>query len=579
MARMIPSFVDERTPPGERDVFNLIAGGPPEYTVIHSLDLAPWNRGLRTEIDFLVIDPVAGIICIEVKSHDHIAFDGERWHPESIVRSPFKQAADARHTFYRRLSELEPSFKRIPIVHCCIFPRSAFELPANMSIQRWEVIDGRQFRRFESSAALLAEIRARIGQSIDADAALSGIDRPLTAGEIGQIVRLCVPIQKRNPDRREEIARREEDMDRILRRHQRPAVQLGAANRTLIVSGGAGTGKTLIAMEIARRAAARGNRVALLCFNQLVGGWIRRQMERSGPLPPNLLVGRAIRVLADMAAVDIPIDAPSDFWDVVLPSRLEEQFTDPEFASEAKIDYLVVDEAQDILARPWLWGCLIQLLGPNARMPTFALLGDFDNQVLNQRSTMQKSLDRVLESSNPTLYRLTENCRNYRIVGDTAVTLAGLDGPVYEDYLRLGGGMDDYDIHFYKDDAEQERKIGEILAQFKAKGYRPSEIVLLSLRADDTSAASRLKRSGWRLRPAWQESDATAFASIHAYKGMENKIVILTDMYLQDLHFHRDLFYTAMTRATESVRVLCDMRSQETLRHWLSERFGHERTV
>jgi superfamily I DNA/RNA helicase len=212
-------------------------------------------------------------------------------------------------------------------------------------------------------------------------------------------------------------------------------------------------------------------------------------------------------------------------------------------------------------------------------MPSFALLGDFENQVLNERSTMQRSLDRVLETSSPTLYRLTENCRNYRIIGDTAVTLAGLDGPVYEDYLRLGGGMDDYDIHFYKDDAEQMQKIREILAQFKSKGYRPSEIVLLSLRADDMSAASRLKRSGWRLRPAWQEGEATAFASIHAYKGMENKIVILTDMYLQDRHFHRDLFYTAMTRATESVRVLCDTRSQETLRHWLSERFAHERTV
>jgi Nuclease-related domain/UvrD-like helicase C-terminal domain/AAA domain len=576
---MIPSFVDERTPPGERDVFNLISGGPAEYTVIHSLDLAPWNRGLRTEIDFLVIDPAAGIICIEVKSHDHIAFDGERWHPESIGRSPFKQAADARHTFYRRLTELEPSFKRIPVVHCCIFPRSAFELPSNLSVQRWELIDGRQFRRFESAAGLLAEIRARIGQSIAADAALSRLDRPLSVGEIGQIIRFCVPIQKRNPDRRAEIVRREEDMDRILRRHQRPAVQLGASNRTLIVSGGAGTGKTLIAMEIARRAAARDSRVALLCFNHLVGTWIRRQMERSGALPPNLVVGRAIRVLADLASVDIPAEAPPKFWDETLPRQLEDRFTDPEFASEARFDYLVVDEAQDILARPWLWDCLTQLLGSDARAPSFALLGDFENQVLSERSKMQESLDRVRATSNPTVYKLTENCRNYRIVGDTAVNLAGLDGPVYEDYLRLGGGMDDYDIHFYEDDAEQTHRISEILVQFKAKGYRPSEIVLLSLRGDDLSAAGRLKRSGWRLRPAWQEGDGTAYASIHAYKGMENKVVILTDMFLQDRHFHRDLFYTAMTRATESVRVLCDTRSQETLRQWLSGRFRYERTI
>src|SRR5688572_11524393 len=106
MARLIPSFMDERTPPGEREVFTLIAAGPDDWTVLHSLDLAPWNRGLRTEIDFVVLVPDKGILCIEVKSHDRISFDGSRWHPESIRRSPFKQACDGSRTFYRRLSEL-----------------------------------------------------------------------------------------------------------------------------------------------------------------------------------------------------------------------------------------------------------------------------------------------------------------------------------------------------------------------------------------------------------------------------------------------------------------------------------------
>ena len=44
MAHMIPSFVDEHTPPGERDVFNMLAAGPEDWVALHSLDLAPWNR-------------------------------------------------------------------------------------------------------------------------------------------------------------------------------------------------------------------------------------------------------------------------------------------------------------------------------------------------------------------------------------------------------------------------------------------------------------------------------------------------------------------------------------------------------
>ena len=56
MARLIPSSMDDYTPPGERDVFNLVAAGPDDWVALHSIDLAPWNRGLRTEIDFVIIE-------------------------------------------------------------------------------------------------------------------------------------------------------------------------------------------------------------------------------------------------------------------------------------------------------------------------------------------------------------------------------------------------------------------------------------------------------------------------------------------------------------------------------------------
>src|SRR5215467_9034309 len=106
MAKLIPSFMDDRTPPGERDVFNMLAAGPDDWVVLHSLDLAPWNRSLRTEIDFVVVIPDAGILCVEVKSHENISFHEDRWWPHDIKRSPFKQAADASHTLHRRLSGL-----------------------------------------------------------------------------------------------------------------------------------------------------------------------------------------------------------------------------------------------------------------------------------------------------------------------------------------------------------------------------------------------------------------------------------------------------------------------------------------
>src|SRR6185312_7336674 len=134
------------------------------------------------------------------------------------------------------------------------------------------------------------------------------------------------------------------------------------------------------------------------------------------------------------AGVEIPEDPSPDFWDRVLPERVEERLTDPDFKASASIDYLVLDEAQDVLARPWLWDCLAQCLTGSIQRGSFMLLGDFDHQVLAQRDLMQRALAATYETSRAVRWRLAENCRNYRIIGDTAVRLSGLNGEVYSGY-------------------------------------------------------------------------------------------------------------------------------------------------
>ena len=575
MARLIPSFMDDRTPPGERDVFNMLAAGPDDWVALHSLDLAPWNRGLRTEIDFVVIVPDTGILCIEVKSHANIAFEDDRWYPAEIKRSPFKQASDGRYTFYRRLRELAPQFKNIPVVHCCVFPRAPFDLPPNLSIQPWELMDIRTFRTFGSGESFCMDLRARMQKSVQADGNLSALAIRLSQSQIEEIVTCCVPVRKRRPDAREEIVRREEQAGKILREQQKPVLQLAALNDQLVVFGGAGTGKTLIAIEVARRAAEKGRRVALLCFNQLVGEWMREHTNRITPPMPNLIVGRAIQIMAEMTGVEIPDKPSREFWEIELPRMLEERLTDPDLKAVASFDYLVLDEAQDIIARPRLWQCLTQFLAGSIERGAFALFGDFDNQVLSERSVMDEALASLDAASRPSRWRLSENCRNYRIVGDTAVRLGGFANEVYSGYMRVGGGVQNYDISFYEHERAQLDQVGRWLKDFKSQGYKSSEITILSFRSVDTSAATRLKHEGFKLRPTWQAGDFTGYTSVHAFKGMENKVVILTDLVLGEADFHRHLFYTGMTRATESVRVSCDINSKETLLGWLTGKDRH----
>jgi hypothetical protein len=569
MARLIPSFLDDHTPPGERDVFNMLAAGPDDWVALHSLDLAPWNRGLRTEIDFVVLLPDTGILCLEVKSHDTISFENGRWHPPDIRRSPFKQASDGRHTFYRRLRELAPQFSQVPVVHCCVFTHARFDLVPNLSVPARELIDGRLFRSFVSAEAFCADLKTRMQGSIAAERTLHPIARPLSPTQVDTIVKTCLPIQKRRLHTREEIERREQEVERLLRIQQKPIVQLATMNDRVVVNGPAGTGKTLIAMEVARRIAESGRRTGLVCFNHLVGDWMHEQVQRWAP--PMLIAGRAIQVMAEMTGVRIPKTPSLRYWDQELPEQLEERLTDPDLRLSAMFDYLVVDEAQDLLARPALWECLTRFLDGGITSGSYCLFGDFENQVLGERRAMETALSVIRSTGRPATYHLSENCRNYKIVGESAVRLSGLSRGMYSGYMRAGGGLQNYDISFYADEREQQELVARWLKEFKSQGYKPSDISVLSFRTSEDCAAARLSAAGFRLRPAWQHAaDCIAYASVQAFKGLENKVIILTDVALGHFDFHRDLFYTVWPRANVSVRVSCDKRSQETLANWLT---------
>jgi hypothetical protein len=577
MAHLIPSFMDDRTPPGERDVFNLLAGGPDDWVALHSLDLAPLHRGLRTEIDFVVIVPDTGIVCIEVKSQESISFENDRWNPPDLKRSPFKQASDGRYTFHRRLRELAPNLRHVPVIHCCIFPNARFDIAPNLSVQPWELVDARTFRSFSRAVDFCSDLRIRMLKGIRSDRNLNLLHEPISSIQVDMIVKCCLPFQRNRPNARDEIKRGEQELERILRVQQKPILQLSASNDRVIVTGAAGTGKTLMAIEVARRAATDGRRVGLICFNQLIGDWMKRRAEFDIGPHPNLIVGRAIRILAEMADINIPKDPESLFWDRDLPEQLEERLTDPDFRAVATFDYLVVDEAQDLLAKPRLWECLMGFLDKGSASGSFCLFGDFENQVISDRNAMDRTLALLRASAKPANYRLAENCRNYKIVGDSAVRLSGFDESVYSDYMRVGGGIKNYDIYFYEDAHQQRGKLIQWLNEFKVQGYTPAEITLLSFCGAESCAASLLAKDGFNVRPVWQQAvGSTGYTSVHAFKGLENKIIILTDVVLSGAAFHRSLFYIGMTRAIESVRILCDIGSKEILVEWFTGKANHE---
>lgn len=236
--RMIPGFIDETSPPGEIDLYRKLESARCNWTVIHSLDLAPSNHNRRTELDFVIVIPDVGILCIEVKSHREIGFDGDHWYPESITKSPFRQAEDARYALRRRLVERLAIFSQVPVIHCCVFPRADFTVPPNLSVSPYEVMDRYRFDACTTGDALCEALKTMALRLINADPTITLMKAPLSGPQVEDFVSFCFPIRTRRPEKITEICYREEELEKLLRDQQYPVLRLTDYNPRVLVEGG-----------------------------------------------------------------------------------------------------------------------------------------------------------------------------------------------------------------------------------------------------------------------------------------------------------------------------------------------------
>lgn len=117
-------------------------------------------------------------------------------------------------------------------------------------------------------------------------------------------------------------------------------------NRRIVVTGGAGSGKTRLAVRWAQRAASRGETVMMVCYNDPLGYELQERITpRDGVVVGPFL--RVIQELPGMPPIDEPANAGDDWWKETLPSHIEQHFD----KIRIRFDTIVVDEAQDFQQR------------------------------------------------------------------------------------------------------------------------------------------------------------------------------------------------------------------------------------
>src|SRR5208283_2510627 len=147
-------------------------------------------------------------------------------------------------------------------------------------------------------------------------------------------------------------------------------------------------------------------------------------------------------------------------------------------------------------------------------------------------------------------FPLRVNCRNAE---EIAIGLE-LMCQIHPGYSRiLNTGMHaDIEAHFYK---SQEQQLSLLKGTLKAlsQSFLPSEIIILSTKENNLACAQALSADKsiylQPFREKTPEHESIAYASVHAFKGLESPAVIFTDIESFGTELSRSILYTGMSRA------------------------------
>jgi DNA polymerase III delta prime subunit len=558
---MIPPIVDPSTrSPGEREAFLRLASDPEtaRWSILHSLDISHHRVQVSGEIDFLVVIPRKGAVCLEVKAHRQVSRRNGLWFlgqdQKGDPRGPFKQAAAAMHSIRERLVARFPHLSRVVFWSAVLFPFVEFKEQTD-EWHEWQVIDARAWRSrslgqciehvLDNAHEFLAQRRTAAWYARD-----SGEPNEEQCREIIQFLRPDFEFYESPSDRRKE---RNEEL-RKYTGEQLEALDAMEDIPRVVFDGPAGTGKTLLAIEVARRAAARNTDTLFICFNRLLGEWLRKETATLG----QLVTCRTLHShMLDLTAIE-PLKGAQDsrFWEVTLPSSAIDHLLDDMAESEKRqYDLLIVDEAQDILRSEYL-DVLDLILRGGLASGHWRFFTDSARQAIYKAADIPLETFLQQRSGRATKFRLTVNCRNTPRVAALVAILGGLH-PTYGRVRRPDDGIEPI-VQFYQSHQHQQEIVCQTLDELIEEGFRGEDIVILSPTAANSCAAQITKRP-WcdRLRPVGSHTGGhIRYASIYAFKGLESPAVIVTDVENASGSDAESLLYTAITRTTERLILL-----------------------
>lgn len=553
MARIYPERVHPNTQShAERILYERLRDDlPHDYTVFHSVAwLARSQRGGARdgEADFVIAHPAEGLLVVEVKGGT-IRYDGHQaqWyshhHP---IKDPFEQAKRNKYSLLDKLRDLPYWRSRwVSLGHAVAFPDCMVPQDLRLDAPDTIILD----------RAHLHDVKAWVTRAMAFWRGESEHTGSLGSAGVEQLVRLFSPSWELRTPMAMEFEDEASDIIRLTE-EQFQVLDLLSTQRRAAIAGCAGSGKTTLAIEKARRLAEQGFRVLLTCYNRSLAEYLRSDETIPTRVDVRHFHGVCVKLVRDAGMGDRLAGGwnTEDWYDETLPDLLMEALDriGPQY------DAIIVDEGQDIQESWWI-PLLYLLKEPESGV--FYVFYD-DNQNLYQGDlTFPENFPR---------FPLTLNCRNTQWIH--RAFLPFYRSPIVPHTRGPEGRAPE--ILFYENDHKLKEQLRRTLHRLTYEEQIWTEdIVILTPRSPERSLLGQWDRLGnLRLTEQWPPASGEVFVTtVHSYKGLESPVVILADLRGSDHLDLETILYVSCSRARNHLVILADA----SLPHSIKEHLSH----
>jgi len=558
MAKMYPDLTDSELniwrklgiiqSDGEVILYKAFRKLPKKFAVFFQVGWVLRDQNQKAEDgenDFLIFCPDYGYICIEAKGSSGIRFNAEKRIWESFnrkkhiwkkIKDPVQQAKDTKYATLQKIQE-SPEYQNHskPFTengHAVFFPELD-EISEIISPTLPKVLIG--YAESLKNPLLWLQLVTNFWNKNNKkppDFILPILIRTFARSfEVSPLLSKSIRLHKK---------------ERLKLTNDQMMILNLLKNRTRVaISGGAGTGKTIIAVEKAKRLADKGLKTLLICYNRPLADHLKENCKEVSNLHVmdfHQLCESHIRKFNETNRDrDVLNEAKKTYpgqnkFDVQMPTALALTADNPAF----QFDAIICDEGQDFKEEYWL---PVDFLLKNSETSPFYVFFDENQNIYSRVESFPIGKEDT--------YPLTHNCRNTTEIHKLAYKF--YKGEWVDPPKNPG-----LEIKHVKDSSLQiqAKKIAnEITNLIVNEKVIPTDISVLLLfsrgkkNKSDLLTLEHLPDSYDWIVGRYQDKNKVLIETVSRYKGLESEIVFLWGIDEIDLYPVEDLLYVGISRA------------------------------